>query len=150
MVWHTGLIYPQRCLRRASLTHHLTGLKENWLHAKKKTYGYRERKGRQTTGEPERSCPPSLRTKIVYLDESGMDSRDSYDYGWTWIRAYPLPASFLTIAKTTVGKGCRDSEKTGGWQSCNWYATEKTALAEQEICLGDRQQSCQYFGGRMK
>jgi len=27
--------------------------------------------------------------------------------------SYPLPGSFLTIAKTTVGRGCRDREKTG-------------------------------------
>ena len=33
----------QRCLRRASLTHNLTRVEENWVHAKKKTYGYQER-----------------------------------------------------------------------------------------------------------
>ena len=67
--------------RRASLTHDLTGIEENWLHSKKKTYGYRERdEGKRQAFIAQLS---TLSTeKIVYLDESGMDDRDQYDYGW--------------------------------------------------------------------
>lgn len=62
-------------------SHNFTGFKENWLYSKKKTYGYRER------DEVKRKAfiahLSSLATDlIVYLDESGMDSRDQYDYGW--------------------------------------------------------------------
>ena len=63
------------------LPHYLTGFKENWLQSKKKTYGYRERdeEKRQAFIAQLSTLPPS---QIVYLDESGMDSRDEYDYGW--------------------------------------------------------------------
>ena len=62
-------------------SHYLTGLEENWLYAKKKTYGYRERDEakRQAFVAQLSTLPPS---KIVYLDESGMDNRDEYGYGW--------------------------------------------------------------------
>ena len=47
----------------------------------KKTYGYRERDEdqRQAFIKHLSTLPQE---KIVYLDESGMDSRDAYDYGW--------------------------------------------------------------------
>ena len=55
---------------------------ENWLHAKKKTYGYCERdEDKRQAFIMQLSTLPL--EKIVYLDESGMDSRDAYDYGWT-------------------------------------------------------------------
>ncbi len=62
-------------------SHHLTGIEENWLYAKKKTYGYRSRDEakRQAFIAQLSTLPPE---KIVYLDESGMDNRDEYDYGW--------------------------------------------------------------------
>ncbi|MEI2583756.1 IS630 family transposase [Scytonema sp. PRP1] len=48
---------------------------------RKKTYGYRERdEAKRQTFIDQLSTLPS--DKIVYLDESGMDSRDEYDYGW--------------------------------------------------------------------
>ncbi|WP_148662818.1 IS630 family transposase [Scytonema hofmannii] len=48
---------------------------------RKKTYGYRERdEAKRQTFIDQLSTLPS--EKIVYLDESGMDSRDEYDYGW--------------------------------------------------------------------
>ncbi|NMF63683.1 hypothetical protein DP113_14920 [Brasilonema octagenarum UFV-E1] len=63
------------------LTHNLTGFEENWLYSKKKTYGYRERDEakRQAFIDQLSTLPPD---QLVYLDESGMDSRDEYDYGW--------------------------------------------------------------------
>ena len=47
----------------------------------KKTYGYRERD--ETKRQDFIAQLSTLPTeKIVYVDESGMDSRDEYDYGW--------------------------------------------------------------------
>jgi hypothetical protein len=56
-------------------------LKKIGFSQKKKTYGYRERdeEKRQAFIAQLSTLPPS---QIVYLDESGMDSRDEYDYGW--------------------------------------------------------------------
>jgi transposase len=47
----------------------------------KKTYGYRERDEakRQVFLEQLSAKPPQ---SVVYIDESGMDSRDDYAYGW--------------------------------------------------------------------
>ena len=47
----------------------------------KKTYGYKERdeSKRQTFLETLSGIDPKM---IVYADESGMDSRDEYGYGW--------------------------------------------------------------------
>jgi transposase len=48
---------------------------------RKKTYGYRERD--ETKRQDFIAQLSTLPTeKIVYVDESGMDSRDEYDYGW--------------------------------------------------------------------
>ena len=57
-------------------------LKKIGFTRKKKTYGYRERDEakRETFIAQLLTLPPE---KIVYLDESGMDNRDEYDYGWT-------------------------------------------------------------------
>ena len=70
----------QRCLlferlrqRRASLTHDLTSAEENWLHSKKKTYGYRERDEGKRQAFVAQLSTLSVE-KIVYLDESGMDN----------------------------------------------------------------------------
>ena len=47
----------------------------------KKTYGYQERD--ETKRQDFIAQLSTLPTeKIVYVDESGMDSRDEYDYGW--------------------------------------------------------------------
>ena len=47
----------------------------------KKTYGYKERdeSKRQTFLEKLSGIDPKM---IIYADESGMDNRDEYDYGW--------------------------------------------------------------------
>lgn len=60
---------------------HLTSVAENRLHAKKKTYGYQERDEakRQAFVEQLASVAP---TRVVYVDEAGMDNRDDYAYGW--------------------------------------------------------------------
>jgi len=49
--------------------------------AQKKTYGYcqRDEEKRQAFVTQLSTIPAD---KIVYLDESGMDSRSQYDYGW--------------------------------------------------------------------
>jgi len=62
-------------------SHYLTGSEENWLYSKKKTYGYRERDEvkRQTFVAHLSALPPS---KIVYIDESGMDNRSGV---WLWL-----------------------------------------------------------------
>lgn len=60
---------------------YLTGVGENWLHAKKKTYGYRERDEAKRAEFVAQLAALPLE-QIVYLDESGMDARDDYDYGW--------------------------------------------------------------------
>lgn len=60
---------------------YLTGVGENWLHSKKKTYGYRERDEAKRAEFIAQLAALPLE-KIVYLDESGMDERDDYDYGW--------------------------------------------------------------------
>jgi hypothetical protein len=67
-----------KALRRS---HNLTSLEENWVHAKKKTYGYQERdeSKRQTFIEQVAKWADEI---IVYVDEAGMDNREDYGYGW--------------------------------------------------------------------
>jgi len=67
--------------RRDFAAHNLTGIAENWVHSKKKTYGYRERDEakRQAFIAQLDTQPPE---QIVYVDEAGMDQRDDYAYGW--------------------------------------------------------------------
>ena len=62
------------------LTHNLTSVEENWVHAKKKTYGYLERdeSKRQTFIE---QLANQVDEMIVYVDEAGMDNREDYGYG---------------------------------------------------------------------
>ena len=48
---------------------------------RKKTYGYRERDEAKRQAFLEQLSAKSLQN-IVYIDESGMDSRDDYAYGW--------------------------------------------------------------------
>jgi len=59
----------------------LTRLAQNRFESKKKTYGYRERDAakRATFVAQLAEVPVSQR---VYVDESGMDERDDYGYGW--------------------------------------------------------------------
>jgi hypothetical protein len=47
----------------------------------KKTYGYRERdeEKRQLFIQELQNCNPE---ELVYVDESGIDNRDDYGYGW--------------------------------------------------------------------
>jgi hypothetical protein len=54
-------------------SHNLTSLEENWVHAKKKTYGYQERdeSKRQTFIEQVAKWADEI---IVYVDEAGMDN----------------------------------------------------------------------------
>lgn len=55
---------------------------KNRVDAKKKTYGYRERDEAKRAAFLAQlaAIPPSQR---VYIDESGMDERDDYGYGWS-------------------------------------------------------------------
>lgn len=68
-------------VRPCERPHHLKGIVEDWLHAKKKTYGYRERDEvkRAEFLEQLAQIEPSRR---VYVDEAGMEQRDDYGYGW--------------------------------------------------------------------
>jgi hypothetical protein len=54
---------------------------ENWLDAKKKTYGYRERDEDKRIEFIEHVSTLN-KEALVYLDEAGMDSRADYEYGW--------------------------------------------------------------------
>lgn len=69
------------CFAHASRTHDFTSSEENWVYSKKKTYGYRERDEEKRLAFIEQLSTLSP-SQIVYLDESGMDNRDEYDYGW--------------------------------------------------------------------
>lgn len=62
-------------------TNDSTSLGTDRLDAKKKTYGYRERDAakRDRFRAQLAAIPASQR---VYVDESGMDERDDYGYGW--------------------------------------------------------------------
>ncbi len=62
-------------------SHDLTGAKKNWLYSKKKTYGYRERDEAKRQAFIEHLSTVAA-SQIVYVDESGMDNRDEYAYGW--------------------------------------------------------------------
>lgn len=76
---------PSRTRRLVSQTRQcandLPRLEKDWIYAKKKTYGYRERDDvkRAEFLEKLSKIEPSRR---VYVDESGMDHRDDYGYGW--------------------------------------------------------------------
>ena len=62
-------------------SHHFQSVAENWVHAKKKTYGYQERdeeRRKQFVEQLASKAPAS----VVYVDEAGMDNRDEYAYGW--------------------------------------------------------------------
>lgn len=59
----------------------MSGLEENWIYPQKKTYGYKER-------NPElrkafiKSLEDFAPDTLVYVDESGIDNREDYPYGW--------------------------------------------------------------------
>lgn len=67
--------------RQDQSTHHCTSIGTDWLDSKKKTYGYRERDATKRAAYlvDLSTIAPSKR---VYVDESGMDERDDYGYGW--------------------------------------------------------------------
>lgn len=58
-----------------------SGIKEAWLHPQKKTVAYLERspEARQKFQEKLAQYAPKQR---VYIDESGIDNRETYAYGW--------------------------------------------------------------------
>lgn len=56
-------------------------LEKDWVHAKKKTYGYIERDEAKRQVFLEQLATIDL-DDIVYADEAGMDNRDDYRYGW--------------------------------------------------------------------
>jgi len=62
-------------------SHYLTSAQENWFYSKKKTYGYQERDEAKRQAFVEQLSTLSS-SQIVYVDESGMDNRDQYAYGW--------------------------------------------------------------------
>jgi len=66
---------------RHQRSHNLTSLKENWIYAKKKTYGYQERDESKRQTFIEQLAKWADET-IVYVDEAGMDNREDYGYGW--------------------------------------------------------------------
>jgi hypothetical protein len=53
----------------------------HWLHAKKKTHGYRER-DEVKRAEFLAQLAEIESSRRVYVDEAGMDQRDDYKYGW--------------------------------------------------------------------
>lgn len=61
--------------------YNLPCLEQNWIYSKKKTYGYQERDEAKRTAFLEQLATIKPED-IVYADESGMDSRDDYGYGW--------------------------------------------------------------------
>lgn len=68
-------------VRQGQSVNHRPWAKTDWLYAQKKTYGYRERdeEKRQQFLATLATIAPEDR---VYIDESGMDERDDYGYGW--------------------------------------------------------------------
>jgi transposase len=67
--------------RKHQFTHDFPCLEQNWVYAKKKTYGYQERDEAKREAFLEQLG--SLKASdIVYADEAGMDSRDDYAYAW--------------------------------------------------------------------
>lgn len=76
---------------------HQSGLEEDWLQSKKKTYGYRERDERKRQAFQER-LKRKLPHQIVYVDEAGVDHRDDYPYGYCEIgqRFYALKSGKRT------------------------------------------------------
>lgn len=62
-------------------SHNRKSVKENWVHAKKKTYGYQERDEIKRQAFIEQLTTQADET-IVYVDEAGMDNREDYGYGW--------------------------------------------------------------------
>ena len=61
---------------------HFTGTGKSGLDAKKKTYGYRERDETKRAAFLAQLGNPRA-AHLVYVDESGMDERDDYGYGWS-------------------------------------------------------------------
>ncbi|MEH2181260.1 IS630 family transposase [Nostoc sp.] len=63
------------------LTHYRKSLKKNWLYPKKKLTGIE--KGMKTfMREFQAKISQKQATELVYVDESGMDNREDYGYGW--------------------------------------------------------------------
>lgn len=66
---------------RHQRSYNFTSVEENWVHAKKKTYGYLERDESKRQTFIEQLAQWADQT-IVYVDEAGMDNREDYGYGW--------------------------------------------------------------------
>lgn len=66
---------------RHQRSHNLKSVEENWVHSKKKTYGYRERDESKRQTFIEQLANEADET-IVYVDEAGMDNREDYGFGW--------------------------------------------------------------------
>lgn len=67
--------------RTPESTNDLASFAEDWLHAKKKTYGYRQRDEAQRAEFTAQVSEPRA-PHWVYVDEAGMDERDDYGYGY--------------------------------------------------------------------
>ena len=62
-------------------SHDFQGVTETWFESKKKTYGYRERDEHKRAAFLEQLVQVPV-SDGVYIDESGMDEREDYGYGW--------------------------------------------------------------------
>jgi len=62
-------------------TYHFESVKENRIYSKKKTFGYQER-DQEKRDEFLAEISGIAQEDIVYADESGMDDRDHYQYGY--------------------------------------------------------------------
>lgn len=67
--------------RRYQRSDYFTSVANHRLHAKKKTYGYRQRDEAKRTAFIAQLADIAL-SQLVYVDESGMDERDDYGFGW--------------------------------------------------------------------
>ena len=61
--------------------HDFTGITKNWFDPEKKTYGYSQRDEAKRAAFREQLGDPTA-PHLVYVDESGMDERDNYGYGY--------------------------------------------------------------------
>ena len=59
----------------------LKSFAEDWIHAKKKTYGYRQR-DEAKRADFQRQVSDPRAPHWVYVDEAGMDERDDYGYAY--------------------------------------------------------------------
>ena len=80
---------------------------KKWLYKKKKTYGYRER-----DEDKRKKFLAKIRDKrpeqLVYIDESGMDNREDYGYGWNELgkRYYDLKSGKRSLRVSIISGLC--------------------------------------------